>query len=101
MDDTLFVICMALGSAAIALWVKARFPRLAPRTIGLALLHVAAAMLAGQLLVPAGLGAAGALGSHAWIVVGLLGVALPALVYAFLACAWMIGLAQGALGRFR
>jgi hypothetical protein len=97
----LFVVFIALGAAAIALWIDARFPGIAPANIRGIVIHAALAVAAGQLLVPAGLGFVRSLESHVMTLVGVFGVAFPALIYALLVGVWMIKTAQSFLGGFR
>jgi hypothetical protein len=94
-----FLMALTLGAGAIALWINFRFPKLAPDGIRTAVIHVGAAILVGQVLLP---GLTDAVpGSNpimrALVTTFLLG--LPALVYALLASIWVIRIAQGALLR--
>jgi uncharacterized membrane protein len=90
-----FLLTVGLGAAAIAVWVYVRFPKLAPANLQAALLHVGAALLLGRIIAPAALQSSG--DSAASLLVVVLGVILPALVYAFLAGFWVIRLCQGML----
>jgi len=74
----------------LALWIDARFPKLAPTSMRRVFLHVGAAMLTLHLIPGAS--------SHTMIYLALFGVALPALAYSFLTAVWFIRLAQTALG---
>jgi hypothetical protein len=89
------IVVFALGSAALALWVYTRYPKAAPETFRGAVVHVALAILMGQLAIllmgrvavdPAG------------IMLSLFTLAIPALVYSFLACLWMFRVCQQMLG---
>lgn len=94
MDASLFAVLLLLGAAALAVWVDARFPSLAPADVRRVLLHVGGAMLALSLL-PADADSVGA--AFTLIFAG----ALPALVYACLAALWTVRFAQRALdGQF-
>jgi hypothetical protein len=83
-----FVFLLAIGGALIALWIDARFPRLAPETLRASFVHAALAFVA-LAFVPAAidpmLGAADAVVR----VVAIFGVVFPVLVYAFLAFTWL------------
>jgi hypothetical protein len=94
-----FLMVLTVGAAAIALWINARFPKLAPDGIRTAIIHVGAAMLVGQVLLPSLSDVVP--GSNpvmrALVITFILG--LPALVYTLLASIWVIRIAQGALLR--
>jgi hypothetical protein len=94
-----FLMVLTVGAAAIALWINARFPKLAPDGIRTAIIHVGAAMLVGQVLLPSLTDVVP--GSNpvmrALVITFILG--LPALVYTLLASIWVIRIAQGALLR--
>jgi hypothetical protein len=97
----LIVVLIALGAAAIALWVDVRFPGIAPRNVRGILIHAALAVAAGQLLAPAGLNFVRGLESHVLTLVGVFGVAFPAIIYAMLVGVWTIKTAQNHLGPFQ
>jgi hypothetical protein len=95
----LLTICIALGAAAIALWVHARFPKLAPESLKLRFfLHVAGCAIVLNVAVPTTLRATAAADSVPASLLGLFGVAFPALVYTFLVTVWMLKLVQNAAG---
>jgi hypothetical protein len=94
-----FLIALTLGAGAIALWINFRFPTLAPDNIRRAVIHVGAALLVGQVVVPV---------LHSFIadvnpllraMLTTFALGLPALVYALLSSIWVIRIAQGALRR--
>jgi hypothetical protein len=94
-----FLMVLTIGAGAIALWINFRFPKLAPEGLRMAIIHIGAAILVGQVLLP---GLSDAVpGSNpvvrALVTTFILG--LPALVYALLASIWVIRIAQGALLR--
>jgi hypothetical protein len=94
-----FLMVLTLGAGVIALWINFRFPKLAPEGIWTAVIHVGAAILAGQVLLP-GLNLAVpdlTPVARALVITFMLG--LPILVYALLASIWVIRIAQGALLR--
>jgi hypothetical protein len=102
MTVTQFLVGLALGAGAIALWINFRFPKLAPERLVTAAMHVVVAMILCSAVVPH-------LGDlvpetltpvmRAAVVTFLIG--LPALVYALLASIWVILMAQGAMRRYR
>jgi hypothetical protein len=94
-----FLIALTLGAGAIALWINFRFPKLAPEGIRWAIIHVGAAILVGQVVLPGFLQVIPDTNPvvRALVITFLLG--FPALVYALLASIWVIRIAQGALLR--
>jgi hypothetical protein len=92
-----FLIVFAAGAAALALWVDRRFPGLSPESIRASFLHVGVSIAVGQLLVPLAIKAAAGTGSPELVLVVVFGVALPALVYGFLAAFWVMKLLAGQL----
>lgn len=101
MNAGMFVVLIALGAAAIAVWIDTRFPGIAPRNVRGIFIHAALAVAAGQLLVPVGLDFVRSLESHVLTLVGVFGMAFPAVIYALLVGVWMIKSAQNQLGGFR
>lgn len=91
MSNGTFVLVLAIGAALLAVWTHARFPRLAPARLGRTVLHTACAVLVLHLLPFA-------LDSALDVRLSILGVVLPAFVYAMLAAIWMLRLAQTTLG---
>jgi hypothetical protein len=94
----LVVMLIAVGAAAIALWIDVRFPGIAPREARGILLHAVLAVAAGQLLVPQTLRFLTELASAPLILAGVFGVAFPAIIYALLVGVWTIKTAQSHLG---
>jgi hypothetical protein len=94
-----FLTALTVGAGAIALWINFRFPNLAPEGIWWAVIHVGAAILVGQVLLPGFLPLIPETNAvvRALVITFLLG--LPALIYALLASIWVIRIAQGALLR--
>jgi hypothetical protein len=91
-----FAIALGVGAAVLAFWVQYRFPKLAPQSVGWAIVHLVVTMALADItktvfnsveLEPV---AAMAL---------VFGLALPTLVYSFVAGMWIIRIAQGAMGR--
>jgi len=89
-----YIIAFAVGAAAIAAWIDTRFPKLAPTHLRLALAHVIGACVIANLVMATGLIGAGE--SPMRMTSGLLLVALPILVYEFLAGVWTIKVLQAA-----
>jgi hypothetical protein len=100
MSMTTFVLFLCSGAALIALWLVTRWPERGPDDMTKALLHVAASVVALQLLVPA-IHLVGATGVPAAQFVVSFGIVLPGLTYVFVAAAWLIRAAAGRLqGRY-
>jgi hypothetical protein len=76
------------GSAALALWILARYSNFGPRTLIWAIIHVVAAMVLLQ-FVSVPLDAIRASGLPATRFFCAFGVALPLFVYAFLSGGWV------------
>jgi hypothetical protein len=98
MTVTQFLVALALGAGAIALWINNRFPGLAPGRMVVAFIHVGIAMVIGMALVPAidAFVEASVSPLMRAIVITFL-VGLPALVYALLTSIWIIFIAQSAM----
>jgi hypothetical protein len=94
-----FLMVLTLGAGVIALWINFRFPKLAPGELKIAVIHVGAAILAGQVLLPGLNQAVPDLTPVARALVITFVLGLPVLVYALLASIWVIRIAQGALLR--
>jgi hypothetical protein len=96
-----FVILLALGAAALAIWAEVRFPKLGPETLMGALTQVAIAFLVGLILVPIGMQSA--LGWHSTIgpFAAVFVFALPGLLYLFLASLWAMRVLQQMMNRVR
>lgn len=91
MSNGMFVIALAVGAAALAVWIQVRFPSFAPTRFGGTMLHAAIAFALLWLASDPNVL------SLAAIFLGL----LPALVYALLCTIWVLQLAQTALGLSR
>jgi hypothetical protein len=96
MSSGTFAIALGVGSALLAFWVQFRFPKLAPESLGWAIAHIVVAGALAQVTI-------GVFSSVALQPIGAMGLtfglALPTLVYAFVAGMWMIRVAQGVTGR--
>jgi hypothetical protein len=96
-----FVIVLALGAAALAIWAVVRFPKLGPETLVGAMTQVAIAFLAGLIVVPIGMQSA--LSWHPMIgpLAAVFVFALPGLLYLFLASLWAMRVLQQMMSRAR
>jgi hypothetical protein len=94
-----FLAVLTFGAGLLALWINFRFPKLAPEGIWMAFVHVGAAILAGQVLLPNLTHAVPDLSPAAQALVITFALGLPVLVYVLLASIWVIRIAQGALLR--
>ena len=102
MTVTQFLVALALGAGAIALWINNRFPGIAPARMVVAFVHVGIAMVIGMALVPAidaFVEASVSPLTRAIVITFVVG--LPAPVYALLTSIWVILIAQGAMRRYR
>jgi hypothetical protein len=99
MTITTFLLALATGAAVIGFWTALRFPSFGPTSFQGALLHVGVSMAAGW-AAASGVSALAAEGRPGTIV-ALFGVLLPALVYTFLAAAWLMRLAWDRIGHYR
>jgi len=90
----LFLVCFGVASSALALWVDVRFESRRPAELKFALLHLAAAWCAAQILVGPGIYA---LADSGHVLAGIIFVALPATVYCLLSMVWLMRLCAGAL----
>jgi hypothetical protein len=91
-----FVLALVCGSAALALWILARYASFGPRTLFWAIAHVLIAMVLLQ-VVSVPLGAINASGLPATRFLCAFGVALPLFVYAFLSGGWVARVSLGML----
>jgi hypothetical protein len=92
-----FLVALALGAAVIAVWIHVRFEHLAPEDFRGALIHCGVALGAGWFFVPALITGLTAAGINPMLV--LFGLALPSLVYLFLAALWLLRETQALLLR--
>ena len=97
MSPELFLIAFLLGTAAIALWIDARFPGLAPSDLSHAMARAGVAMAVGWLLFPRLWDAV----SSTSVLGALFMTALPCLTYLLLSAIWAIRKLQSALQGFR
>jgi hypothetical protein len=93
------LLAVLVGAALLAVWINARFPSLLPDRRGVLLVHLVAS-LAGLQAAPALMKLVPGVGTSTGPATGaLLGLFLPALVYAFLSAVWVIRAVQGVLAR--
>ena len=96
MSVQVFVLLLVCASAALALWIIARFRSFGPRTILWAVVHVAIAIVLLQLVrIP--LDAVNSSNLPAARFINAFGLALPLFVYTFLSGGWVTRLALGLL----
>ena len=95
-----FIVFLGIGSAAVALWINQRFPKLMPWSLAKLLVHLLLAFACVYAVGPA-MGAVGGSGVPSARLVSIFTVAFPVLVYEFLVGAWLIRLAQAASAGFR
>jgi hypothetical protein len=81
----------------IALWLDARFPKIAPKDMRQALMHVGLSIVVAQLAVPLLVKTIAAAGSPVGVLFALFLIAFPALTYCLLASVWIIKGLQAAL----
>jgi tellurite resistance protein TehA-like permease len=93
----MFVVLFFTAAVALALWTHQRMPSAAPRDLRTAMLHIGGSLIACQLVAPGAGKVFASTGDSLMRLVGLVGVSLPALVYALLSVIWLISLLQGTL----
>ena len=97
MDLGTYAIIFLVGACVLALWFYYRMERFAPSDLRTAAIHIGAALVACQLLAPAVSALLRVTDIQVLRVVSVVGVSLPALVYAMLATIWVIALIQATL----
>jgi hypothetical protein len=93
----IFLPVFVTGAASLALWLNFRMTRFVPADMRRAMMHLGGSMVACQLLSPVVSAQLVGTGNSLLRMVALLGVTLPALVYAILSVIWMISQVQGTL----
>jgi hypothetical protein len=96
-SPSLFGLFFAVAAALLALWILVRFASFGPRTILWAVIQTLIACVLLQLVVPAAFAAIDARALPGTVYLQVFGVALPFLVYAFLAGGWVTRLALSQL----
>ena len=98
MDSASLVVTMSLGSAAVALWLFVRFPRLSPARPGFKMAHLVAALVVAQFVAPPAMSfvihGSNALGPS---LLALFLVFLPSQLYAYLSGIWVLAVLRNAL----
>lgn len=89
------VLVVAVGAAAIAVWLDVRLDRRTPRTVTWTFVHIAFAILALQTMPRLIVFVAGS-ESPGRKVAAVLAVLLPILTYSWLATIWLLKLVQRA-----
>lgn len=99
MNADILILVVLLGAALLALWTNARFPQALPERRGVLLIHLVAS-LASLHAAPALMKFVPGVGESPLPATGaLLGLFLPALIYALLSAIWVIRAVQGVLAR--
>ena len=98
MSKQAFAVLFLAGAAALALWVEARFPKLAPTSLRRAFFHVVTAAFTLFVLMPFGMELVGGGGSKVHMLAAVFGVGLPSLTYGLLVSVWVLNVARHALG---
>jgi len=91
MSSSAFVFILSVGCGLLALWVHARFPKLAPEHVGKTLLHTGLAFALLRL-------SPGMVESRTMAIITILVLVVPALSYALLCSIWMLKHVQTAMG---
>lgn len=97
LSSSVFWPILLCSAAVLALWLDARFPKLAVGTLQGAVLHAAASLLVITLIVP---GVAQlVLGPQTLLAIeaAAIGIVLPGFTYALLACLWLVKVGHRAL----
>lgn len=97
MTKSEFLIALILGASAIALWIHARFPGIAPEGLRTAIIHVGVALIVGQAIFPVFQAVLPAMNPfmRGLVLTFLLG--LPVLIYSLLSSIWILRILQSAL----
>jgi hypothetical protein len=86
-----FVIFLALGACALAVWIQARFPNVGPDGFRRVFVHILAAALVIQFPLADAMRFVLSTGGFT---LAAIGIALPALTYLFLSSLWLLREAQ-------
>jgi hypothetical protein len=89
-----FVTFLALGAGALALWVQARFPRLAPSDWRAVFGHLLASVLVIEFPMVRGMQLVLENENSATFTLAAVGIALPAITYLLLSSLWLMRCAQ-------
>jgi hypothetical protein len=92
------VVTMSLGSAAVALWVFVRFPRLEPARAGFKMAHLVAALAVAQFVAPPLMGFVIHGSDALWpSFLALFLIFVPSQLWAYLSGIWVLALLRNAL----
>jgi hypothetical protein len=91
----LATVLFAIGAGALALWFDVRFPGLSPERLPTMIGHAFVSMVALDAAAMALRAVSG--GPHVRTVAVLMSVMLPALMYTFVVCVWVMKHFSGAL----
>lgn len=94
MTTQTFLLVFVTGAAALSGWIAFCLPRIAPRSLRGAGVHVVVALVLGFLLAP-GLHLVPGQPGRVAVLAALFGVALPVLTYMLLAGIWLLQLFAG------
>jgi ABC-type uncharacterized transport system permease subunit len=89
----LVAVLIGLGAGAIALWIDIRFPRLSPKEMAKAVLHVAASVAVVYATSPA-MQMVTSSDDPRIVLLGVFAIGFPSVVYCLLAGLWLIKVAQ-------
>lgn len=89
MNAGFVTVLIGLGAAAIALWIDARFPGLAPRDLGRAVLHCIASVAVGYATTPAFQALVSNEDPRSTLL-AVFALGFPSVVYCLLAGLWLI-----------
>ena len=94
MTKETFLLCFVLGSATLAFWVAQCLPRLAPKSLRTAAVHLTVALVLGAFLSPL-MRLVPGLPARSAVFIALFAVALPALTYMLLSGMWLLMVVAG------
>ena len=97
MSFGVFAVLFVLGAGMLAVWVDARFPKLAPGDLRTAVLHLGGGLVANSIAAPVISGLVAGTHLPGARLVAVVGIALPALAYVALAVFWIAKLLQDPL----
>ena len=98
MSSASLVVAMSLGSAAIALWLFVRFPRLGPSRAGFKMAHLIAALAVAQFVAPPAMSFVIHGSDALWpSLLALFLIFVPSQLWAYLSGIWVLALLRNAL----
>lgn len=93
-----FFVELLVGAFLLAVWTDARFPSIAPRTIGRLILHNALSIVISTFIAGSAISALIEAGGGVGIFAAIFMVALPALTYVLLGGVWALKLTRDYMG---